>query len=433
VCNGAWGFASSDYVFSKEAVRKTAMKAVEIAKASSRIKKKNISIAPEGKCVDTWQNPFIKDPFKISIEQKLSLLFEIDEILRKVKGVKIAQGYMNFEKKHQIFANTNGSYIDQLIVTSGIGYEATAIEGDELQKRSFPNSFRGQWMTKGYELIEELPLIENAKRVGEEAVALLKAPQCPVSEMDLILTGDQLFLQIHESIGHPIELDRVLGTEANYAGTSFLTLDKLNNLQYGSEIVNVVADATFQTSSYGMGTFGYDDEGVPAQKTDIIKNGKFVGYLTSRETADVMGQEKSNGTMRASSWNRIPLIRMTNINLLPGTWELDDLIQDTKNGILMETNRSWSIDDKRYLFQFGTEIGWIIKNGKKIQMVKNPTYSGITPEFWNSCDAICNEKYYNLWGTPNCGKGQPIQVTAVSHGCSPARFKKVQVGKGYAK
>jgi TldD protein len=231
-------------------------------------------------------------------------------------------------------------------------------------------------------------------------------------------------LQIHESCGHPIELDRVFGTEAAYAGTSFLTTDKLNGFQYGSEVVNITADSI---RPLGLGTFGWDDEGIPAQSTPIVQNGRFVGYLMSRETASKLGLV-SNGCMRASSWNRIPLIRMTNVSLEPGVWDLDHLIADTEEGIYMETNRSWSIDDKRYNFQFGTEIGYEIKNGKLGRMLRNPTYTGITPEFWNSCDAVCDENHWVMYGTPNCGKGQPGQVAHTGHGAAPARFRNVQVG-----
>jgi TldD protein len=220
--------------------------------------------------------------------------------------------------------------------------------------------------------------------------------------------------------------------EANFAGMSFLTTEKLRKLKYGSEIVNVVADARLEHGS-GLGTFAYDDEGVPAQCTPIITNGLFTGYLSSRETASAIGEKRSNGTMRCESWNRLPMIRMTNISINPGTWKYDDLIADTDDAILMETNRSWSIDDRRYHFQFSTEIGWEIKGGKKGRMLKNPSYSGITTEFWNSCDAICSRDYWTLWGTPNCGKGQPQQTMGTGHGASPARFRNVKLGAAFAK
>jgi TldD protein len=245
--------------------------------------------------------------------------------------------------------------------------------------------------------------------------------------MTIVIDSSQLALQVHESCGHPIELDRVLGMEASFAGTSFLTLDKLGKLQYGSPIVNIDADAT---APGGLGTFGFDDEGVPAQNVPVVSAGLFVGYLTSRETAPVIGR-RSMGSARASGWNVIPLIRMTNVNLRPGdAGTLDDLIADTRDGLFLSTNRSWSIDDRRLNFQFGTQVGWRIRNGKLAEMVRNPTYTGITPEFWGSCDAICGASEWQLWGVPNCGKGEPMQTHRVGHGAAPARFRNVQVGVG---
>jgi len=274
--------------------------------------------------------------------------------------------------------------------------------------------------------------VENARRIGEECVALHQAAQCPQGRLTLVLDSSQMGLQIHESIGHPIELDRVLGMEANFAGTSFLTLEKLNNLRYGSDLVNVVADAT-EAHGPGLGTFAYDDEGVQAQCVPIIQKGQFTGYLSSRDTAAMIGRARSGGNMRAESWNRVPIVRMTNISLLPGKrpLTLDELIAQTDDGIFMQTNRSWSIDDKRYNFQFGCEIGWEIKAGKLGRMIKNPSYSGITTEFWNSLDGLCSRDQWTLWGTPNCGKGQPQQVMGTGHGASPARFRNVQVGSAY--
>jgi TldD protein len=275
-------------------------------------------------------------------------------------------------------------------------------------------------------------LVENARRVGEEAVALLKADQCPEGVFNIILDGSQLGLQIHESVGHPIELDRVLGMEANFAGTSFLTIDKLRKLRYGSDLVNVVADAR-QEHGPGLGTFAFDDEGVPAQCTPIISQGLFTGYLTSRDTAHTIGQNRSGGTVRAESWNRLPMIRMTNISITPGEKPMthEQLLAGTDHAIEMETNKSWSIDDKRYNFQFSCEIGWEVKNGKRVRMLKNPSYSGITVEFWNAMDAICSRDEWTLWGTPNCGKGQPQQVMGTGHGAAPARFRKIKVGSAY--
>ena len=429
LASGAWGFASTDRL-TKEGVVTCAAEAVKIAKASALAKRSDVIMAPEDAYVDSWQSPFRKDPFEIPLETQLELLLKADAEMRRVKGVTLTETDLQFRKIDSWFASSIGSRIHQRKVISGCGIVATCYQGEEIQKRSYPNSFGGQYALRGYELVEEMDLVRHAPRVAEEAVALHSAAQCPRKNGTLILSGSQLGLQIHESVGHPIELDRVLGQEANFAGTSFLTLDKLNKLKYGTDIVNVVADARLEHGQ-GLGTFAYDDEGVPAQCTDIIKDGQFRGYLSNRETAHLVGLARSSGTMRTESWNRLPIIRMTNISLLPGTWKENDLIADTEDGILMDTNRSWSIDDRRYQFQFSTEIAWEIKGGKKVRILRNPSYSGITTEFWNSCDAICSRDYWTLWGTPNCGKGQPMQTMGTGHGASPARFRNVRIGTAF--
>jgi TldD protein len=431
IADGAWGFAASDDL-SPAAVEATAARAVEIARASARVKQQDIRLAPEKAVTAEWTSPFQIDPFTTSVERNIELLLQIDAELRSVEGVTLAETNMNFRRDEQWFYSSEGADIHQTKYTTGVGYAAYAFAGNEIQKRSYPNSYGGQWQNKGYELIGELKLVENARRVGEEAVALLKADKCPEGVFNIILDSSQLGLQIHESVGHPIELDRVLGMEANFAGTSFLTLDKLRTLRYGSALVNVVADAR-QEHGPGLGTFGFDDEGVPAQCTPIITRGLFTGYLSSRETAHTIGANCSGGTLRAEAWNRLPIIRMTNISILPGEKPLTraQLIASTSDGIYMETNRSWSIDDKRYNFQFGCEAGWEIKNGKRTRLLKNPSYSGITTEFWNAMDAICSREEWVLWGTPHCGKGQPQQVMGTGHGAAPARFRGVKVGSAY--
>ena len=428
IADGAWGFASGALTSNQEIERISAA-AVDIAKASAWANKRyapaeDIKLAPEEQHIDVWRTPFAKNPFEIPLEVKIGLLLKINAEMMRVRDIKVAWSQMRFARELQFFANSEGSFIEQEILGSGAGFSATAVGSGDMQTRSFPDSHGGQFMCKGYELVEELPLLENAQRTAEEASALLRAPECPEKKTDLILGGSQLALQIHESVGHPAELDRVLGTEANYAGTSFVTIDKLGKLQYASPIVNIVADST---TPHGLATIGYDDEGVEAQRWHLVKDGIFVGYLTSRETAHVIGEARSRGAMRAHGWRRIPLIRMTNISLTPGQWTLDDLIADTKDGIYMDTNRSWSIDQNRLNFQFGAEIAWEIKNGKKVRMLKNPVYQGITPEFWNSCDAICDADHWVLWGLVNCGKGQPGQVGEMSHGAAPARFRDVQI------
>ena len=427
VAGGCWGFAATDDL-SREGIARAAAQAVEIAHASALARKKDVALAPEQKYEAVWVSPCAVDPFSIPVEENLGLLLAVDAELRKDPGVTLAEASMVFARERQVFASTLGSRIDQTRTTSGAGFAAHSYKGDEIQKRSYPNSFGGQHQLKGYELIAELDLVGNAPRVAEEAVALHSAAQCPEGEFDLMLDSSQLGLQIHESIGHPIELDRVLGSEANYAGMSFLTLDKLGSLRYGSGIVNVVADARLEHGP-GLGTFAFDDEGVPAQCSPIIRDGLFTAYLMSRETAAAIGQPRSNGAMRADGWARIPLVRMTNISLLPGEQPLGEVFDG--DGIYMETNRSWSIDDHRLNFQFGCEIGWEIRGGKRVRMLKNPSYSGVTPEFWNSCATIADRRHWTLWGTPNCGKGQPEQVMGTGHGASPARFRRVKIGSAY--
>jgi TldD protein len=402
----------------------TFAKALKIARASAKVKGKDIFFLPADPVVDRYKNTFSIDPVEVSTEKKLDLLLMADETMRRNKKVRISEAFLGSYKTEKTFASTEGSYIEQEIVECGAGIAATAIEGGEIQVRSYPNSFRGNFATKGYEWIEALALQDHAEKVAAEAEQLLSAKHCPSKITTLILDGPQLALQIHESIGHPIELDRILGMEASFAGTSFLNPEMIGHFRYGSEIVNIVADATFPG---GLGTFGYDDEGIKAQRVPIISQGTLVNVLTSRETSHYLGKE-SNGTMRADGWCRIPLIRMTNINMEPGDWTLEGMIADTEEGVFLSTNRSWSIDDKRINFQFGTEIGWEIRNGKLGEMLKNPTYTGITPRLWNSCDAVADEDHWQMWGTPNCGKGEPGQVAHVGHGAAPARFRNVQIG-----
>src|SRR5437764_3123030 len=315
LANGAWGFASTDRL-TREGVAACAAQAVSIAKASALAKRSNVVMAPEKAYVDSWQSPFRKDPLEIPLETQLALLLAADAEMCKVKGITLTETNMQFRKIDSWFASSIGSRIHQRQVISGCGIGATSSQGGEIRKRSYPNSFGGQHALEGYELVESLELMKHAPVIAGEAAALHAAAQCPEKFGTLILAGNQLGLQIHESIGHPIELDRVLGQEANFAGTSFLTLDQLNKLKYASNIVNVVADARLDHGQ-GLGTVAYDDEGVPAQCTDIIKEGQFRGYLSNRETAHLVGLNRSSGTMRTESWNRLPIIRMTNVSLLP--------------------------------------------------------------------------------------------------------------------
>ena len=425
IIDGCWGFAAVADVSKKSQAARVAKLAARIARASAIVRAAEpAKLGPGGEPGEgRYSTPVQEDPFAVSVEEKLGLLAAAEKRLRGPE-LPVTQAFLSIFRKRTHFANTEGVSFDQDIVETGAGIAATAVRGSDFQVRSYPNSFRGNFATAGFEYVRAMDLAGNAERVSAEARQLLDAPQCPAGRRDVVLDGGQLALQVHESIGHPIELDRVFGTEAAYAGTSFLTTEKLGGFKYGSEHVNVVADAT---EPGGLGTFGFDDEGTPGKRVDVIRNGVFVGYISDRESAARLNLA-SSGAARADGWGRIPLVRMTNINLLPGEWKFDDLLADTEGGLYLATNRSWSIDDRRLNFQFGTEVAWDISGGKLGRMYKNPTYTGITPEFWGSCDAVCSRDFWKMWGTPNCGKGQPGQTAHVGHGTSPARFRNVQVG-----
>ena len=423
IADGAWGFASSPKI-EKAEIERVAALAVKVARASALLKVKDVELAPVEKHVDRYVTPHKRNPLEVPLEEKIALLLKTDANLRAVKGVSITESRIAAWVEDQLFASTVGSLIEQRIVQCGGGYTATAVRDGEVQHRSYPCSHGGQWESNGYEMIEGLDFAGHAGQCAEEAVALLSATQCPAGERDIIIEGSQLSLQIHESVGHPLELDRVLGSEANYAGTSFATTDNLGKLKYGSGIVTIVSDPT---CPMGLGSFGYDDEGVKARPADLIRDGLLVDYLSSREAARAIGKA-STGAMRADGWANMPIVRMTCINLAPGTKTLDQIIAETDDGLYLATNKSFSIDDRRSNFQFGTEIGWEIKGGKLGRMVKNASYTGITPRFWNACDAVAGPADWKIWGTANCGKGEPGQTARTAQGCAPARFRGITVG-----
>ncbi len=429
LCRGGWGFASTQ-ALTRQSVRAAVARAVATGFASASCLSRPAILAPEPAYNAVWVSPHTVNPFSVSLETKLGVLLEAARIIRSVKGTTLAQGSMSFISEKKLFASSEGSRIHQTFIRSSCGIEAYATNDHDRQRRSYPNSFGGQHELAGWEMVERWNLPANALRIAEEAVSLLTAPACPQTTTNVILEGSQLGLQIHESCGHPSELDRALGQELNFAGASFLTPDKLGKLQYGSPLVNLVADAT---ASGALGSFGFDDEGVQAQRVYLVQDGLFTGYLSSRETACLIGLARSGGAMRSESWNMAPIIRMTNISLLPGNaGSLEDLIGATDDGIFMSTNKSWSIDQLRYNFQFSTEAGWEIKKGKRGRLLKNCSYGGITPAFWNSLDAICGTQAYVDWGVPSCGKGQPMQTMWTGHGAAPARFTNVDVGIAHA-
>ncbi len=418
-----WGFAGTSRLERAEAVR-IADAAVAIARASAILRQRPVELAPVEVVRTTWRTPVQRDPWEVPLEEKVRVLNEATTTMARVRGVRVASGTMDFWKTTKLFVSSEGAEIEQVIVESGGGIGAVAVGDGEVQRRSYPASSRGQFATGGYEVVAALDLPGRAQQTAEEAAQLLTAPNCPTMTTDVILDSDQVMLQIHESIGHAVEFDRILGTEAAYAGTSWVEVPRIGTLRYGSDKLNIIADATLPG---GLGTFGYDDEGVPAQRVTIVDHGRLVSVLTSRETAPVLGQ-RSNGTARAMAWNRIPLIRMTNIGLLPGKGTLAEMVADTREGIYMSTNKSWSIDDKRLNFQFGCEIAWEIKGGKLGRVLRQPTYGGMTPEFWGSLDWVAGPSEWSIRGTPNCGKGQPSQVGHTGHPTAPCRFRGVKVG-----
>jgi TldD protein len=415
---GAWGFAAG------QDPEKTAAQAVKVARASALAKKEGVTLSELTPYTDSWKAPVKKDPFSVPMDEKISLLVDCGKVLLEYEGVKVAQASMRIRSQEKWFFSSEGADIHQSMTFCGAGIAATVVKGGDMQKRSYPTSFDGDFSQQGYEFVEALNLHGHCEETAEEAIQLADAEACPSGTMDIVLDSSQLALQVHESCGHPTELDRVMGFEASYAGTSFLTPEKLGHYRYGSPSVTIVADST---TPNGLGTFGYDDEGVKAGKTVLVDRGLFSGYLTSRETAYQLG-EKSNGAMRATDFNFMPIIRMTNINLMPGDYTFEELLEDIREGIYMQTNRSWSIDDKRINFQFGCEIGYKIKDGELQDMVRNPSYTALTPEFWGACDAVSED--WHLWGVPNCGKGEPSQTMFVGHGAAPARFRNIQTGVG---
>ena len=424
IANGAWGFAATANL-ERPSIERTAQLAVRIAKASATVPgDQPVSLPPRDPVRDSWESQFEVNPFEVPLEDKISLLLDANRILRQNKEISLAVGGLAFFDDEQDFASSEGDEIHQRKIESGGLISATAVDGARAQERSHPSSLDGYHAAGGWEVVEGMALTAGAETIGPQAVALLSAPPCPRERLPIIIDSSQMALQIHESCGHPCELDRVFGTEASYAGTSFLTPDKLGSFRYGSSLVNITADATIPGA---LGTFGYDDEGVPAQRTFLVKEGVFSGYLSSRETAPRVGLV-SSGTMRADGANRLPLIRMTNVNLEAGDWDLDEMIKDTKRGLFLQTTKSWSIDDQRLNFQFATEIAWEIKNGSLGGIVRDATYQGITPEFWGSCNAVGNRDSWRMWGVVNCAKGEPVQLMHVGHGAPPTRFAGVRVG-----
>ena len=423
--DGAWGFAGTARLDHGNVIS-AARTAVAIARASVPARRRPVELAPAEVQTGTYVTPHSVDPFSVAVDEKLQLLLAATAASAQVPGLAFSRASADAWKTTKWFLSSEGARLHQTLIQVAGGVESIAVDDTQVQTRSFPNSFRGYCATGGWEDIVDLDLPGQAPGYAEQAVALLTAPELPESTGTLLLDGSQVALQVHESVGHPLELDRILGYEAAYAGTSWVAVNDVGRLRYGSDLVNLTLDST---TPGALGTYGYDDEGVPAARHPLVVGGILQGFLTSRETAPALSPHaRSNGTMRADSWGTIPLIRMSNIHLEPGEGSFEDLLSDTGDGIYMTTNRSWSIDDKRLNFQFGCEAAFEIRDGALGRMYRNPIYQGRTPDFWGSCDAIAGAEQWRVYGTPNCGKGQPGQVALVAHGASPARFRNVRMG-----
>jgi len=420
--HGAWGFAASS-ILSLEEVPRVADLAVEIAKCSASIAIEKVRLAEEPVHQDRSVTPFRLDPLAVPLERKSGLLLDAMEALHAQPGVVRSSAEVWWCRDRKRFDSTEGSAIEFDLLAANGAISATAL----YQGRFASRSFNTPHLRKGYELIEDAGLLREAPRVAAQAVEKVRAPAVEAGPYDLVLDPEHLSLTIHESCGHPSELDRALGYEANYAGTSFLTPEKRGRFRYGSTHVTLVAD---NTEPETLAATGYDDDGVRCQKWDIVRDGLFVGYCTNREVAPRIGEARSRGSNRADGWGSVPIVRIANIGLEPGAATLDQLIADVKRGIYFEGHGSYSIDQRRYNFQFGGDAFWLIENGRRAHMLRDVIYHGITPEFWNSCDGVADRSFRRRFGFITCGKGQPGQSGWMTHAASPARFRDVQVIRG---
>jgi TldD protein len=428
--DGAWGFAASHRQTEAEITRIVNL-AVDIAKGSRLSQQEPVKLVPVEAYRDSYHTPIAIDPFEIAIAQKAELLLGINEKLLSYsdRGIKKAYSFLSFTREEKTFASTEGSSIQQTIYRSYPGFGCTAIASGDAQSRNYER----HPLNLGYEYVDKEDLVGNIERVAEEAIEKVRAPEAPSNtRTTLILKPTNLWLTIHESVGHPTELDRVYGYESNFAGTSFATTDKLGKLKYGAPWINFVAD---RTQPNGRSTAGYDDEGVKAQRWHIVKDGILVDYLTDRETAYRLGRSSSNGSAYADSWSSVPMVRIPNLGLEPGkeggdrTASLEEMIANTEDGILIDGIGSFSIDQQRRNFQFGGDAFWKVENGKIVGMLKNVTYHSMTTDFWNSVDAIGPASERMQCGTNMCGKGEPMQIAQMTHACVPIRVRDIQIGR----
>jgi len=422
---GAWGFASSP-TFSAEEIEKVVALAIRIARASAlALREDGVNWAPEPALSLDFRSSCKQDPFAVTLEDKADLLISANEIMLKNKTVKRAQGFLSFRQVKRWYANTEGAELHSDVTSSESAIWAIAVGNDDFQERNWKAPATNQ----GFECYQKEEFARQAERVAAEAEEKLSARLSPEGEFDIITDSENLSLTIHESVGHATELDRVMGYEVSMAGSSFVTRDKQREFRYGSDQVTLMADNTLEN---GLATQGFDDDGVPGQRWEIVRDGIFQTYSSGREFAHYIGEERSRGSCRADHWSSIPIVRIPNLFLMPGKTPLspEELIADVRHGLYFEGMDSFSIDQWRLNFQFGGNAVWEIKNGRKAGMLKAALYQSRTPTFWNACDATCDEKYWQAHGITNCGKGDPMQVAQMTHGAAPTRFRNIRICRG---
>lgn len=425
--DGRWGFAATREI-TAEAIEEALDRALHVARTGPVASRGAADLAP-GPATPArghWASPCELDPFAVSVEDKLALLLEAEALLRTDPRIRRGWGETHAMRETWALVTTDSAACTQIRTECGGGLQVLAADGDVVQTRSYPAAHGGDVALAGWEHVLGLNLVAEAPRVRDEALELLVAPPCPSGRHTVILGGEQLALQIHESIGHALELDRILLGEAAYAGASWVNAGDLGSLRYGSEHLTVTADATLPGA---LGSAAWDDEGVPGGRTTLIEDGVLRAALSDRTSAGQLGLPASTACCRAEGFARQPIVRMTNVSIEPGAaGSLNDLIASTERGLLLETNRSWSIDDRRLHFQFGCETAREIRDGRLGRLYRDPSYAGVTPTFWGALDAVCSAPAWRVWGVMNCGKGEPGQMLPVGHGTAPARFRDVEVG-----
>ncbi|MCB9651165.1 MAG: TldD/PmbA family protein [Deltaproteobacteria bacterium] len=423
---GSWGFVGISEP-NRHDVAVAARRAVETARAAAILQDQPVELARQTPQRSLFRTQIRRDPLAVPVEDKVALLLGLDDKLRSVAGVSLARSHFSALRQRRIFVSSEGSELDQELVTTGVGCQAGAVDADgALQIRSFPGGPQGLVLGRGWEVVSELGLDDAAVELAEEAVALSKAAACPNDALPTILTGNLLAHHVLGTTAHLFELDRMVGLTKGDTGGSFLHADQLGRLELGGEHLHLYADAR---EPGGAGTFGFDDEGVEAQRVDLVAEGRFIGVLSGRETAHRVGLQQSQGAMRAASWAAPPMVRPTNVSLAPGQGgSLDDLIADTKQGILLDGPRTFSVDPFGRTFTATAEVAWEIKDGKKGRMLRNPIYQGATLDLWRSCDALTDETDWSMYGGYGLAKGRPGQRVPVGVGASSARFTRVEVG-----